>query len=376
MIAIESPVQQLDDLLDRIGVKLQLSATAYGLAEDRYHAIGSWLEADGSPLARFRPVIYPQGSLRIGTTVKPRGRNEYDLDLVCELQASCDDFPGPVHVLNLIERRIRDNKMYVGMVDPKRRCIRVTYADRFHLDILPACPRPEDGKHCVVVPDREAKAWKASNPRGYALWFERTAWQAREVRLKRVEPLPDQEAYRALTALQRVVQLLKRYRDVAFEKRPDLAPISIVLTTLAARHYAGHRSVSEAMATIVQGIVSSIPTSGERLYVLNPTNPLEDLSERWDSNPEAYEAFKQGVSGFGEKWRRLLYEPGGIQGSAKLLEELFGEKLTKEVIVEQTRDLSQARADGRLAIQRGSGLIVVGQTGGAVEIPRNNFYGD
>lgn len=375
MLAIESPVQQLDDLLDRIGIKLQLSPTAYDLAEERYHAIGNWLEAESNPLAELKPVIYSQGSLRIGTTVKPRGRNEYDLDLVCELQATCDDFPSPVHVLNLIENRIRDSGTYCEMVEPKRRCIRVTYADQFHLDILPACPSPHDGEHCVVVPDREANRWKESNPKGYALWFERTARQARKVFLKFMDPLPEQEAYEDLTTLHRVVQLLKRYRDIAYEKQLELAPISIVLTTLAAQHYAGQQSVTEAMAGIIRGIINSIPETG-RLYVFNPTNPQEDLSERWGSNPEAYRAFKDGIFRLRDRCQRLENATGGIQRTAKLLEELFGERVAKEVIVEQTKAMTQARENNQLGIKRGSGLIVVNKTTDAVEIPRNTFYGD
>jgi len=82
MFFTESFNLQLDDLLDRIGKKLQISPTQHQLAEERYKSIGRWLEADGSLLAPFNPVIYSQGSLRIGTTVRPRGRQEYDLDLV------------------------------------------------------------------------------------------------------------------------------------------------------------------------------------------------------------------------------------------------------------------------------------------------------
>jgi hypothetical protein len=374
MLAIASPVQQLDDLLDRIGAKLQLSETAYGLAEKRYKAIGNWLRAKESSLAEFKPDIYPQGSLRIGTTVKPRGEDEFDLDLVCELQAACDDFPGPVHVLDLIQNRLLDNETYEGMVDPKRRCIRVTYTDQFHLDILPACPSPEDGHHCVVVPDREAKAWKESNPRGYAQWFEMRGREAREVHFKMMEPLPNQADYEDLTTLQRAVQLLKRYRDITYEDRCELAPISIVLTTLAADHYQGQQSVSEALAGILRGVISSIPATG-RLYVLNPTNPLEDLSERWDANPKAYQAFKDGIFQFYEQWQRLLRKAGGIQDIAQFLKDLFGENLAKEVIVEQTKALNEVRTQNLLAIKSGSGLLT-SLAASAIEVPRNTFYGD
>jgi hypothetical protein len=44
------------------------------LAEERYHTIGTWLDAPESPLAGLAPVIYPQSSLKIGTMVRPLAR--------------------------------------------------------------------------------------------------------------------------------------------------------------------------------------------------------------------------------------------------------------------------------------------------------------
>ncbi len=44
MLITESFHAQLDDLLERIGIKLQLSPTQHQLAEDRYMAIADWPE--------------------------------------------------------------------------------------------------------------------------------------------------------------------------------------------------------------------------------------------------------------------------------------------------------------------------------------------
>src|SRR5262245_45844429 len=132
--------QQLSDLLLRICRSLQITATQHKAAEDHYNAIGSWLADPRSGLYRFRPQIYPQGSFRIGTTVKPRKRDEYDVDLVCELQADPRLFPAPVMLLNLIESRLREHGDYATRLERKNRCIRVLYARDFYLDILPGCP--------------------------------------------------------------------------------------------------------------------------------------------------------------------------------------------------------------------------------------------
>jgi hypothetical protein len=296
MFFTESFDLQLDDLLDRIGKNLQIRPTQHQLAEERYKTIGSWLEASGSLLAPFKPVIYPQGSLRIGTTVRPRGRQEYDLDLVCQFLIDWCRISNPVTLLDAVEQRLRQHDTYKHMLERKNRCIRIKYANEFHLDILPACPDITCCSTCVVVPDRDTKEWRASNPKGYAAWFEARQNLVKALITERVEPLPIHEPFEIKATLQRVVQLLKRWRDIAYAKNPDLAPVSIVLTTLAAQHYNGDQSVNAALMNVLDGIVASFSANGNgRLVVLNPTNSKEDLSERWDEVPDAYKAFASGI---------------------------------------------------------------------------------
>src|ERR1700690_1949536 len=95
----------LDQLLQYSCEELQLSAANHAAAETHYHAVGAWLAAEGSPLYAMRPVIYPQGSFRIGTTNPPIGTNEHDLDFVCEMDIDWKRTPA-VDVLNAVEQRL------------------------------------------------------------------------------------------------------------------------------------------------------------------------------------------------------------------------------------------------------------------------------
>lgn len=368
----------LDDLLNRIGGKLQITETMFLQAESRYHIIGEWLRAEGSPVSIFKPEIYPQGSLRIQTTVKPRGECEFDLDFVCEFQADPDTFYNPVEILNIIEKRLRENKIYEGMIERKNRCIRINYANQFHMDILPACPNPAAfhyGDTRLVIPDRNARCWKHSNPRGYARWFDETAVETVTKLKRNVEPLPEQQAYEDLVTLKRAVQLLKRYRDVSLDYLPEKErPISIVLTTLAAQNYYGQRSVVQAINDILEGIINGIPSSG-RIVVLNPTNDQEDLSERWDKNPQLYITFINWVKDFKIKWESLA-ETRGIQNIKLELEKMFGERVTKEVVEDYVKSYEPLRNSGSLAVSKGSGIIVPATTVSSVPIKKNTFYGD
>ena len=379
MFLTTSAPAQLDDLLDRIGIKLQLSETAYHLAEQRYKAISALLSQPGSAVAKYEPDIYPQGSLRIGTTVKLRRRNEFDLDFVCEFQASPETFPDPILLLDLIEEILRGNGVYEDKVERKNRCIRLIYADEFYMDILPACPNPSPGLYgatCVLVPDCTAQTWKHSNPKGFALWYESRAQEAVVTFRKAIEPVPEQQSYEDLATLNRVVQLMKRNRDIVFEKLPKQAPISIVLTTLAAKTYLGHTSVSEAMGHVLNGICALIPNvAAGRLQVFNPTNSGEDLSERWNDDPDAYLAFVSWIKAYAKTWNELLHVHG-IQNAKGVLEEMFGERVTRTAVEEHIKAFEPLRQSGRLAVERGSGLIVPVTTASSTAIPRNTFYGD
>src|SRR5258708_26986162 len=100
-LAVET---DLDTLLNLICEKLQLSETQHELAQGHYQAVNEWLFADG-PLAHLEPNIYPQGSFRLGTTVKPIGYGEYDLDFVCELKDNPVQHQ-PIQILKIFETRL------------------------------------------------------------------------------------------------------------------------------------------------------------------------------------------------------------------------------------------------------------------------------
>lgn len=374
MFLTESFATQLDDLLHRICRRLQISSTQHQLAEERYQAIGGWLEAEGSPLAPFAPKIYPQGSLRIGTTVRPLERQEYDLDLVCELQIDPRYIGNPVDLLDAMETRLQSHATYEGMLERKNRCIRVNYANDFHLDILPACPDQGTGDECVVVPDRKAMEWRASNPKGYAAWFEERARLAVAFMEKRIDPLPDQEPVESKPPLKRVVQLLKRWRDIAFAKTPNLTPVSIVLTTLAGHHYRAQVSVNESVMAILDGICADIPSNGDLLEVRNPTNKWELLSERWEEDPGAYEAFVVGLVELRQSWVELNRQQG-IARVAAPLKRLFGEEGTNTAFREQAEFVERMRTHQQLGIRKANGVLGALLPVASVPVRRNTFYG-
>jgi hypothetical protein len=363
------PSSWLNDVLVRICILLQLTKSQYKEAETHYLSVAEWLRAPASTISALAPDIYPQGSLRIGTTVRPWRREEYDLDLV--LWLALYQNANPIEVLDMVEGRLRNHGTYAPMVERKNRCIRLNFAKQFHLDILPARPDLRfNGTH-VLVPDCAAKDWKESNPKGYAAWFEGRGTLQFVVAEKAIEPLPLPEGAEDKNALQLAVQLLKRWRDIRFANTPELAPISIVLTTLAGLHYAGELHPLQALVAMVQRINRSIPSFG-RLVVRNPANPHEDLSERWDGNPEAYNAF---VSTMRDLEGELIeLQLPGMLAASKRLEMLFGDTAPM-AIREQAVAVERARSRSELGVTRTGAISVVTSSSGIVPVRRNTFYG-
>ncbi len=240
------------------------------------------------------------------------------------------------------------------------------------MDLLPACQDHDAGGTCIQVPDRDTKSWKPSDPVGYAEWFRRKCMPAvRKFAADSAEPLPALEAVEDKSPVQLAVQLIKRWRDIHYCAAPYPAPISIVLTTLAADVYRGERSVAETIASVLHGILDAVRVSdatGRRLKVLNPSNIMEDLSERWDDDEEAYSGFKVGIQQFSRRWDALLIA-GGNQNAE--LERLFGEPV-KSVLEKRAERLHESRFDKKLSVTS-AGVISAGF--GVARIPVNTFHG-
>ncbi len=364
---------QLDELLDLIVETLQLTAAQHESASAKYHAVGDWLSRDGNDLASEEPQIYPQGSLRIGTTVRPRKTTEFDLDLVCELKGSVGFSPSQVY--ESIWRRMSSNGVYKPLLVSLPRCIRLDYAGDFHLDIVPAIPdgtRSEPG--ALLIPDRDKKIWLPSNPKGYASWFESCC--ALDISERRfdasIEPLRTPESTENKAPLKLAVQLFKRWRDVAFESKQELAPPSIVLTTLAARFYKKEPHVTDAMSGILGRALEW--SQGNSLELHNPANPDERITDRWLATPGAASELVVQLKLLNERWRALV-DRGVFPSLYEELEVIFGKRRVDRAIRKYAEKHVAARDAGELYVSLTTRSLVGSTAGSAIKIRPHNFFG-
>ena len=75
--------KQLGIILSQIADELNITPTMLEKAVSSYTSVGTWL-SDGIP---YDVKIMPQGSMNLGTVVRPISeKDEYDVDLVCLLK--------------------------------------------------------------------------------------------------------------------------------------------------------------------------------------------------------------------------------------------------------------------------------------------------
>ena len=379
---------QFTGILESICQQLELTETQRSLAEGRYNAIGRWLaEADNAALRTAS--IYPQGSIAHQTTVRPRQQQEFDLDLVCHL-AGVGHQVSPTTLKQLVGARLKEHAKYKKLLEEKPRCWRLSYADEFHLDITPSIPNLACTNGGELVPDKKLQQWKASNPKGFRRLFDERAalrpamrLEARDMAKARadVEALPGPSRFKGV--LRRSVQLCKRHRDVHFGETPELAPISIVITTLAARSYAAcvrtrtYETDLDLLREIILGMPAQIEIRGEgrsrRYFVWNETTNGENFAEKWNSDARLAEAFYRWQ---GSALADLvgLETYSGLDSVRKHLGTTLGEPLVTKAMSRLTESIGEARKAGNLAAASGVGIIVGARSASSTVRP-NTFYG-
>lgn len=322
-------VRTHDDVLEEIAMAVDISSSRFERAKGHYDAIGVWLNRGDSSLSGLMPAISPQGSILLGTVIRPfNDQEEYDVDLVCLLNASKSDLTQKQlkQAVGLEVKLFAKAQNMVNRPEEGRRCWTLVYAEdaQFHLDILPAIPDAQDYRcmlstrgfeqiaadvalteNAIAITDTlhpqyalDCKEWLQSNPKGYAAWFRnrmkvqlavrKRAYAEREQITSSLDEIPD---YKVKTPLQRAVQLLKRHRDGMFAVDPEHKPISIIITTLAAHAYNEEDTIAGALLCILKGMDKSLKDVNGEAWVGNPVNPAENFADKWTGEPIKYENF-------------------------------------------------------------------------------------
>ena len=279
----------LNEILLCITEKLELSETQLNSIERSYQAVGEWLNS--SPIIKQygKVSIFPQGSVGLGTVVKPIDK-DYDVDLVLLIENKT--LPAE-KLKHLVGDRLKENEAYKRMLDDEgKRCWTLIYAEslNYHMDILPtrkdSNPIVYEGIESILATnknDSNEYSFKSTNPSGYLNWF---LSRSRRIRLRDSYELKPLNEYPNKNILQRIVQLLKRHRDIFFsnKKIDDDLPISIIITTLAALSYEGEDDLFKGLEDVAQKMNNYIEEKNGKTYIYNPVDYIENFAEKWNES--------------------------------------------------------------------------------------------
>lgn len=309
---------QVNDLLEAITDELDIPESMYKSATSHYESVGKWLSQEGTFFHKYNGTIFAQGSFMLGTMIRPYDENQdYDIDLVFRANIP----KGVLSQYDLkesVKKRLQDSEVYSRLLLPeKQRCWTLKYSnsERFHLDILPAIP-DDDFAHYLTENNKIAKElsiealaitdnedefyldktgpWPQSNPLGFGRWFRSRMEQQYQIQ-KEAYDIQQVPEFKRKTPLQRIVQILKRHRDMMFGSSDEHKPASIILTTLAALSYNNDDNLMSALNRAVVYIYGL----SDDFILENPAQPEEKFTDKWEDEPQKRIEFN--------RWKRQLY---------------------------------------------------------------------
>lgn len=402
---------QFSEILEELGKSLDISETQFNTAVSSYKAVGEQLSKEDGLLAVYKPEILPQGSFMLGTMVKPINEDDdLDIDLVCNLIGKNRAWTQKELKKNVGDQ-LKQNDLYKYKVRLKdgRRCWTLYYRetsdnpnDKYHLDVLPSIVDSnyrlmfseslkgdsnlaEVDKLAIRITDDERDDfsyetdhthWLKSNPFGYAKWFFNRAEVSSTKRVmltEAIRPVPNFQQNKL--PLQRVVQILKRHRDMMFNGDED-KPISIIITTLAARAYNKEENVLEALNNVVQKMPDfindwySMEDSKWIKRITNPVNEEENFADKWVNYPQRQKNFFDWMERVQEDIQSMTSRTGlhNIQESMSLS---FGESSVKKAFSSYSESNRLIRESGgmKMALKTGT-LGTIGNT-----VKNHDFHG-
>lgn len=342
--------ERQSDILKLIS-QLDISPTMYKNADDKYHALATFLEDCG-----INADIYPHGSFAFGTVVRPCAKDPdaaYDLDFICQLQMTRDQI-SPSALRKKIEDALKNSDRYSGKLTVYEKCFTIEYSDingiKFMIDIVPATDESLQHKQelmkksnspdllhtAIAIPKCNGErnySWITNNPKGLRQWFDainkpflsfnreyrrEVIYQSNRTIFNSVDDIP---TGLERSSMQRVIQILKFHRDVYYlnlqrTNNNDLKPISAIINVLVAsisksanpqsstfelltyvldelNIYAQHQSLGTADFTKQYGSRTIISRSKtDRKWIIqNPANPEDNLADAWNTKPNIPKEF-------------------------------------------------------------------------------------
>ena len=346
-------MKNLENLIWELSEELDIPESYYEKAETSYKSFASWLEREESKLKDSVKEVFLQGSFKLGTVIKPINEtDEYDIDMVCKFDIDKKEITQK-KLKDLLGQEVKSyakSKNMVNLPEESKRCWTLNYEDsaKFHVDILPAIPDNKNfeillnnlniknmySKYVNAIPDNTSMEyekitnnWEITNPHGYYLWFNERMDLMRKAFYESatIEEIPE---YKRKTILQRVIQVLKRHRDMMFETDK---PSSIIITTLAAHSYNGEERLKDAIVNIINNMEKNIHEVNGEIKIYNPVNPLENFADKWKEDGNKKSNFYTWLEKLKNDFEYLVKEEDKIIWAENDIGNIFGKSVVNKV---------------------------------------------
>lgn len=274
--------------------------------QSRANAIEDFLGA--SELQDVFLDLVPAGSWAHRTIIKPVATNDTfdaDLLLLLEQQPGWDakDYLANVHTA------FNASGTYKNMVgrEPRTRCVRVNYADEFHIDVVPYMERLGTNYITNRLEPPETGRFELSNPEAFTQWVDDRQRVTNGYFIK-------------------VVRLMKYLRDY----KNTFSCKSIILKTLLGQDISDvevildsdcYSDLPTALRTIVRRLAESLPATMPA--VMDPGGTGDDFTERYRDEWN-YENFRQCISRYADRIDEAHKETDR-EKSIALWRETFGD---------------------------------------------------
>jgi hypothetical protein len=398
----------VDILLADVAIRIQLSTTDHDKAVDRFDTMKDWIDRDGSGLRGLVTLLYPQGSMAVGSTVaRVSERDEYDIDVMADLAIRQDS--SPQAVLDTLFESIRGERgsRYWDKTIRHTRCVCVSYDDGMHIDLTPAV-------RLTGLPDRTSVIFHSkpedpsvanrhllANPWGLAEWFNLKTHidadfakffdeRANDYYAGRIharapaEDVPDRKPAHAKSRALIALQLIKRWRNVLFDSRWRAKlrrPPSVLLTKMVGDNANQTRTLAEELeyqASCMLWRFEQEVSRNSKIVEVNPRCPQDVLTDRWPETMFDQTLMVDDLKDFIVKIQRLRSGTLDLAQMSAILEGLFGQRPVRKAIDDYITSMTPGRTS---RVVTSSGRVLAPAVGVALPaaaraIPPHTHFGD
>lgn len=301
-----------DYFKDFLNCSVNLNKSRIKLLDERTATIIGVIKS--SPVFKdyFIDVI-PQGSYAHKTIIKPvRENDEFDADVLLFIEeiegwSACDYVEELYWVF-------RDHPTYKNMVGRKTRCITVTYATDFHIDIVPYMER-HSGKY---ITNRHDDIFEKTDPEKFTEWLDERNRITKHHFVK-------------------VIRLLKYLRDF----KRTFAVKSVILSALVGEQISDtalledpkcYDDVPTTLLTLTTKLKSYVQEHALMPTILDPGETGENFGDRWDQ--DGWSNFRNRIIGYADKINAAYHEPDKSR-SLELWQKVFGDDFKKDTSVDE-----------------------------------------